>query len=132
MPSFGATSTARLETVHPMLQKLFLKTVKGFDCSVIYGVRTFEEQKRLFRQGYSKTLESKHLIQSDRWSHAIDVAPYPIDWNDYSRFHAFGGYVMAHADMMGYPIRWGGDWDRDWNLQEHEFRDLVHFELMRV
>ena len=78
----------------------------------------------LVEQGKSKTMNSKHLTGK-----AVDVAPYPIDWNDRERFTYFAGYVMGIAAKMGIKLRWGGDWDRDHNLKENSFDDLPHFEI---
>ena len=62
-------------------------------------------------------------------SRAVDVAPYPIDWNDTERFGRFAGFVLGMAAAMGIPLRWGGDWDRDNDTHDQKFNDLVHFEL---
>ena len=60
---------------------------------------------------------------------AVDVAPYPIDWEDRDRFHYFGGYVLGIAKSLGLNIRWGGDWDQDTQTKDNKFDDLVHFEI---
>ncbi len=39
------------------------------------------------------------------------------------------GYVMGTAQSLGYPLRWGGDWDADTETNDNRFDDLVHFEL---
>ncbi len=52
---------------------------------------------------------------------AVDVIPYPIDWENITRFYRFGGFVKAIAVMLGIPLIWGGDWQK--------FKDLPHFEL---
>jgi len=71
-----------------------------------------------------------------RPSMAVDVVPYPIDWQDRDRFHYFAGYVMGVADMLhaegliNHRLRWGGDWDRDTQVKDNGFDDLVHFELV--
>jgi len=31
---------------------------------------------------------------------------------------------------MGVTLRWGGDWDRDTEVQDNSFDDLVHFEIV--
>lgn len=61
---------------------------------------------------------------------AVDAAPWPIDWNDTDRFLVFGGFVLGTAREQGLVIRWGGDWDSDWNLRDQTFIDLPHFELV--
>jgi peptidoglycan L-alanyl-D-glutamate endopeptidase CwlK len=59
------------------------------------------------------------------------VAPYPIDWNDTKRFYHFAGFVLgvAKSSKIAIPIRWGGDWDSDNDLNDQTFMDLVHWEL---
>jgi len=128
MPQFGTLSRTRLATAHLDLQRLFEEVVKHYDCTVITGFRPKDEQDRAVADGLSKTPwpQSKHNRQP---SLAVDVAPYPIDWKDTKRFYHFGGYVTGVAEKMGIPIRWGGDWDSDNDLNDQTFMDLVHFEL---
>ena len=123
--SFSQTSKHRLQTCDSRLIKLFAEVVEGFDCSILEGKRSPERQAELLRHGKSKTLHSKHLKGL-----AVDVAPYPIDWEDRERFHYFGGYVKGVASQMDIPIRWGGDWNGDTQVKDNNFDDLVHFELI--
>ena len=88
------------------------------------GKRTPERQLELFNAKKSKTLDSKHLT-----GRAVDVAPYPIDWDDTDRFYHFAGYVFGIAESMGIHLRWGGDWDSDFTFTDQSFHDLPHFEL---
>jgi peptidoglycan L-alanyl-D-glutamate endopeptidase CwlK len=37
--------------------------------------------------------------------------------------------VLGIAKMMGLDIRWGGDWNGDFNLQNQNFYDLPHYEV---
>jgi peptidoglycan L-alanyl-D-glutamate endopeptidase CwlK len=60
----------------------------------------------------------------------IDVVPYPIDWRDTARFCYFAGYVKGIAQNLGIKIRWGGDWDSDWQVKDNRFNDLAHWELL--
>ena len=124
MPSFSKQSLARLNTTDERLVKVFTEVVKHFDCTILEGKRTVDRQKMLVEQGKSKTMNSKHLVGK-----AVDVAPYPIDWNDRERFTYFAGYVMGIAAKMGIKLRWGGDWDRDTQLKDNNFDDLPHFEI---
>ena len=129
MPRYSTTSRERLLTCHQDLQALFKEVIKEYDCTVIEGTRGKEKQDEYYRTGKSKVQfpNSKHNSQP---SMAVDVAPYPIDWNDTNRFYHFGGYVQGVADRMGIGIRWGGDWDSDNDLNDQTFMDLVHFELI--
>lgn len=122
---FGSTSLDRLENIDDRLKALAYKVLELQDTTIIYGRRTMEEQKQLFRQGLSRTLDSKHLSGK-----AIDMAPYPIDWNNTKRFYYFAGLVIATAKQLDINIRWGGNWDMDEDLDDQSFMDLVHFELI--
>lgn len=126
MPSFSRTSKDRLVTCHHDLQRLFVEVVKHWDCTVLEGKRTKEQQRKNVRDGVSKTMDSRHL---DDPANAVDVAPYPVDWEDMDRFYAFGGFVLGVASQMSMDIRWGGDWDVDRDLSDQTFDDLPHFEL---
>ena len=135
MPRFSDRSLEKLNTCHPDLQLIFNKVVGKYDCSVLCGERSKEEQDAAHRDGLSqlKYPESRHNTSP---SMAVDVAPYPIDWNDTSRFNHFGGFVLGAAEMLlmtgkiNHKIRWGGDWDRDNELSDNKFNDLVHFEII--
>lgn len=129
MYKFSSKSKAQLLTVHPELQRLFREVIKGYDCTIIQGHRGKEEQDEYFRTGRSK-LQFPNSKHNKTPSLGIDVAPYPIDWNDLNRFYHFGGYVKGVADQLDINIRWGGDWDGDNDLQDQTFMDLVHFELL--
>ena len=125
MAKFSQTSLDRLKGVDHRLQDLCHRiVVKHCDCTVVYGLRTEAEQAKLVQEGLSKTMNSRHLT-----GHAVDLAPWPIDWKNTKRFYHFGGIVEAVAREMGIPIRWGGDWDGDGDLDDQTFMDLVHFEI---
>ena len=126
MPAFSARSNNVLNTVHPDLQRVFRRVVQRFDCTVLPdgGRRTPDRQQELVDSGASQTLNSKHLT-----GNAVDVAPWPLDWDDTDRFRAFGGYVIGIAQQAGVELRWGGDWDGDWCFTDQTFHDLPHFEL---
>jgi peptidoglycan L-alanyl-D-glutamate endopeptidase CwlK len=130
LPRFGRSSASELSTCEPKLRKLFEEVVKKYDCTVIEGRRTRQRQEQLVAQGKSRTLDSKHLANASGWSEACDIAPCPIDWEDTIGFYHFAGYVRGIADQLGIKIRWGGDWDSDFDLDDQTFMDLVHFELL--
>ncbi len=134
MPVFSSRSKSRLATCHPDLVKLFTEVVKHYDCTVLEGQRSQERQKELVRTGKSKTMNSKHLTKP--YSLAVDVVPYPIEWNrrGRQRMRHFAGFVFGVASSMGIGLRWGGDWDGDvWTtrdgLVDQSFMDLPHYEL---
>lgn len=121
MPRFSKRSLERLSTCHPDLQRLMHAVIERFDIAVLCGHRTREEQERAYRRGFSKARfgQSKHNAMP---SLAVDVAPYPIDWNDLDRFHEMARIVKEEAARLGIQIRWGGDFN--------SFFDGPHFELV--
>ena len=134
MPTFSNTSRIKLRTCHAYLQALFDTVIQFYDCTVVEGRRGKVRQNKLFNAGLSKVVwpNSKHnVISLTGLSLAVDVAPYirGISWNSKQCYH-FGGYVLAVAQQMKIPVRWGGDWDRDYDVLDQEFNDLVHFELV--
>jgi len=131
MPRLGKRSRDRLKGVDPRLVLVLEKVVKYFDITVIEGLRSQERQNELVKQGKSKTKFGKHVQGK-----AVDIAPYPIDWNARDDFHYLGGFVLGIAASMGVDLRWGGDWSSSSLKQEQRttkdngFDDLVHFEIV--
>ncbi|WP_235199966.1 M15 family metallopeptidase [Pseudomonas monteilii] len=128
MPAFSKVSQERLATCHPKLQAIMNKVILYVDCMIICGYRNQEDQDRAFREGKSK-LMYPHGKHNTMPSNAVDVAPYPLDWNDTHAFARLAGYIQAVADSMGISIRWGGDWNRNGKTNDERFRDFPHFEL---
>lgn len=154
MPKFSAKSINKLHTSHQDLQILFRYVIKKFDCTVVYGHRTPEEQFELYKKG------REYVEQSGKWvvffpkkvvtncdgfqiksnhnefpSHAVDVAPYPTLYNDEDTIRHFAGYVLGVADMLKsygaieHEIISGIDWDNDKDLHDQKLFDACHFEL---
>lgn len=126
---FGTTSRKNLEECHPKLQALFNEVIKIVDCSVIEGFRPEREQNKAYHAGKSKLKfpASKH---NQKPSLAVDVVPWPVDWEDTDRFYFLAGIVKATAFQMGYKIRSGCDWDGDNTFTDQTFHDLPHFEIV--
>lgn len=125
MPRFGKRSRERLKGVNAKLVNVLNELIKIMDVTVIEGVRSEKRQEELLKKGATKTKYSKHLTGD-----AVDIAPYPIDWNDRDRFHYMGGMCRGIAQQLGYKVRWGGDWDSDGEIKDNHFDDLVHVELI--
>jgi len=98
--------------------------------SIIEGLRSEKRQDELVAEGKSKTKFGKHVLGK-----AVDIAPYPIDWQARDDFHLLGGFVLGVASQMGVNVRWGGDWSASSlykgkrTTKDNSFDDLVHFEL---
>ena len=129
MPKFGKRSRYNLLSCDPRLVKVFDEVVKEFDCSVLCGHRGQENQDQAFDEGRSQLQypKSKHNSMP---SMAVDVVPYPVDWEDRERFYYFAGYVKGVAAGMGIKLRFGGDWNNDTQVKDNGFDDLPHWEII--
>lgn len=124
MYKFGKRSRNRLKGVDSRLVNVLNELIKIMDVTVIEGLRSAERQEELLAKGATKVKYSKHMEGK-----AVDIAPYPIDWNDRERFHYMGGMVRGIAKALNLNIRWGGDWDSDGDIKDNKFDDLVHIEI---
>ena len=128
MPYFGKKSKERLNTCDSNLQKVFNEVIKHVDCSVLEGHRSKDSQNKLYEEEKTKVKypDGRHNRQP---SSAVDVTPYPVDWKDRERQTLFAGFVIGVASQMGINLRWGGDWDQDFQVVDNRFDDFPHFEL---
>lgn len=131
MPKFGKRSFEKLETCHPSIQEVMIEAIKsGPDFTIICGHRNESDQNNAYYNGNTQLLfpRSKHNKMP---SMAIDIAPYPIDWDKIPSFIYLAGYVMGVADKLGIKLRWGGDWNQNYDQSDERFRDFPHFELVK-
>jgi peptidoglycan L-alanyl-D-glutamate endopeptidase CwlK len=124
MYKFGKRSRERLKGVDARLVNVLNELIKIMDVTIIEGLRSKERQEQLLAQGKTKTKYSKHIEGK-----AVDLAPYPINWEDREMFHYMGGMLRGIGKAMGVNIRWGGDWDSDGDIHDNKFDDLVHVEI---
>ena len=120
MPSFSQSSAAKLSTCDERLQDLFNKVIEYRDCTILEGHRGKEAQNKAFMDGNSKTKwpNSNHNTIPSK---AVDVMPYPIDWDDMIRLNEFACFVEGVAVGMGIYVKWGGRWSN--------FFDGPHWEV---
>tara|TARA_Y100000401_G_scaffold30872_1_gene22555 strand:+ start:197 stop:577 length:381 start_codon:yes stop_codon:yes gene_type:complete len=124
MPKFGKRSKERLRGVDTRLVNVLNELIKIMDVTIIEGLRSKQRQEILLKEGKTKTKFSKHIEGK-----AVDLAPYPIDWEDRDRFHYMGGMIRGIAKQLNINVRWGGDWDSDGETRDNRFDDLVHVEI---
>ena len=122
---FGRRSRKRLEGVDAKLVNVLNELIKIMYVTVIEGVRSEKRQLELLKKGATKVKYSKHMSGK-----AVDIAPYPIDWEDRERFHYMGGMLRGIGQQLGIRVRWGGDWDSDGEIKDNNFDDLVHVEIL--
>jgi peptidoglycan L-alanyl-D-glutamate endopeptidase CwlK len=131
---FSKKSLYELHTCDVHLQELMFTALKltPMDFTILQGYRSIEEQKRLFAEGKTQidgvTKLSNHNYTPSR---AVDIAPWPIDWNDRERFYCLGGLILGVAGSRGLRIRWGANWKMDGDFANNKFDDLPHFELVK-
>ena len=128
MPRFGKKSKEQLATCNEKQERVFNEVIKTVDCSVLEGHRDKDRQNAFYEEGKTKVKYPKGRHNADP-SLAVDVVPYPIDWDDRERFHLFAGFVLGTAKQMGIKLRWGGDWNINWFVDDNKFDDFPHFEL---
>jgi len=116
----GTRSMQNLSGVHPDLVSVVKRAIQitEQDFTVIEGIRNLNRQRELFKAGKSKTLNSRHLT-----GHAVDMVPWPVDWNDLDRFEVVAEAMKEAAEELNVELDWGGDWK--------SFYDGPHFELDR-
>tara|TARA_R100001530_G_scaffold49678_1_gene37103 strand:+ start:1275 stop:1667 length:393 start_codon:yes stop_codon:yes gene_type:complete len=130
MPRYSKRSKERLATCDEKLQGVFNEVIKHVDCSILEGHRSKERQNKLYDEGRTKVRypDGRHNFNPSR---AVDVTPYPVDWEDRERQTLFAGFVLGTARSMGINLRWGGDWDQDFQVMDNRFDDFPHFEIRK-
>lgn len=118
---YSKSSNDKLSTCDPRIIEIMNIVVKIMDNTILCGHRGEAAQNKAYTDGKSnaKYGESEH---NKTPSKAVDAAPYPIDWNDKERFARLAGVIEGVARMLGYKIKWGGDFTG--------FYDGSHFEII--
>jgi len=120
MPKFilGKRSTDNLNGVHPDLVRVVKRALElsEVDFTVIEGLRTKERQAELLKQGFTRTMNSRHIV-----GQAVDIVPLPVDWNNKARFGLVAAAMKKAAAELGVKITWGGDFKT--------FVDLPHYQI---
>lgn len=147
---FSKNSLDKLQGVHPDLVRVIKRALElsEQDFSITQGVRSASEQKRLVAQSKSQTMNSKHLIQDTGFGHAIDVVPFPVNW-DLETFYPIAEAVRKASKELSVKVRWGGAWvllnntekpcselvreysDARRRVGNKVFIDAPHFELVQ-
>jgi len=123
-------SLKRLEGVHPQLVdtvKIALSKYAIYDFGVTCGVRDMATQKKLMASGASKTLRSKHLIQDDGYSHAVDLVCYDdgVRW-EMPYYISTAEAMRSAAREVGLALTWGACWHvKDYCAAEDDCDDLM-------
>ncbi len=114
----GDRSTKNLVGVNSDLVMVVKRALElsPVDFTVIEGLRTKERQAELMKQGFTRTLNSRHII-----GEAVDIVPLPVDWNNPKPFGLVAEAMKKAANELGVKITWGGTWKT--------FKDLPHYQI---
>lgn len=148
----GNRSIAKLEGVDERMQAVVRSAIgkSSQDFSVICGMRTIEEQKKLYDKGVSQTMKSKHLDGL-----AVDLMAYDADASPSGRwelnlYDEIADAMKNAAEECGVAVKWGAAWSvgdiRSWDgtmedamksyvelrysQKRRPFIDGPHFELI--
>jgi peptidoglycan L-alanyl-D-glutamate endopeptidase CwlK len=119
MNSFSQTSRQKLNTCHTDLQRLMEALLDEMDVSILCGYRDEVAQEAAYQAGTSKAHfgESPHNYQP---SLAVDVAPYPINFNDIKSFDNMCNKILELAKELGIEVELGRDF---------QFKDYPHVQI---
>jgi len=145
MNHFSKRSKKNLSSCHEDIRIVLNEVIKEYDFSVLHGHRTIDEQMELFKQGREFkdgvwVVDPKKVVtykdgtinkskHNEYPSVAVDIAPYPIDWEDENRFLILSDEILRTAMFLfndgkiSHRMIWGGNW---------KMKDLLHFELANV
>ena len=113
-------SLEKLQGADSRLADVILEVSKRHDVIVTESKRTPERQKQLLAEGFTKTLNSRHLSGS-----AVDVYPADVIRNDRlknptaedkKKWERFARDVIKTGKQKGIDIEWGGDWEDAWDM----------------
>lgn len=159
MITLGERSRKNLLAVHPdivrVVKRAAVDAPPHLDFMVLEGVRTRTRMMEIYGQGrsvvqlqkhkipavyakpnmkkvswLSNPFNSKHAIQHDGYGHAVDLVPWPIDWNNLQRFNALARLILDSAKAEKVNLLWGCDWDNDGNPREKGETDSPHFQIV--
>ena len=126
-----AVSLKNLTGVNPILIEILNRALDissnrkdGVDFTIVStaGVRTAEDQNKLFLKGYSKCdgYKNKSYHQS---GNALDVVPYVnggASWDE-KELYKVAVCMLQAANDLNYKLEWGGFWKT--------FKDLPHYQI---
>lgn len=146
MNKFSSRSYTNLKNVHPDLVAVLVTSIinSPYDFTVTNGIRSTEEQKKLYSQGRTApgnivtnadgvNNKSNHQAKDDGFGYAVDIYPYydgkvrtgsdPSERKEVElRLAKIASHILEVAKKLQIKIIWGGDW---------KMRDTPHFQLVR-
>ena len=140
MYTLSETSLKMLKGVHPNLVNFKTELIKisPWNFKITAGVRTAEEQNRLYQKGRSAPgakvtnadgykLKSNHQIKFDGLGYATDIGvivngEYKGTWKDFHYYQDIYNVAKEKGLLEKYSIEWGGNC---WK----SFKDAPHWQI---
>lgn len=119
---YSESSLKKLLGVHPDMVMFAFELAQVVDCRLVYGVRSNEEQNKLYKMGRTSKdgyiKKSNHQTKDDGYGYALDILPLPRGVNMYLddgnednvRWGQFDGLCHGIAHMLGIKVRTGFKW----------------------
>ena len=140
MYTLSETSLKMLKGVHPNLVNFMTELIKisPWNFKITAGVRTAEEQNRLYQKGRTAhgakvtnvdgyKLKSNHQIKFDGLGYATDIGvivngEYKGTWKDFHYYQDIYNTANKAGLLEKYGIEWGGNCWRT-------FKDAPHWQI---
>ena len=140
MYTLSETSLKMLKGVHPNLVNFMTELIKisPWNFKITAGVRTAEEQNRLYQKGRTAPgskvtkvdgykLKSNHQIKFDGLGYAADIGvivngEYKGNWKDFHYYQDIYNIAKKAGLLEKYGIEWGGNC---WK----SFKDAPHWQI---
>ncbi|WP_151708791.1 M15 family metallopeptidase [Acinetobacter brisouii] len=141
--NLSQSSLGKLTGVDANLQKVIKRAIEltEQDFMVLQGMRTREECSINYGKGrtaqectakgvpaqYAQPNLAKVTWLRDPYGSkhtqgkAVDIVPYPLDWNDLSKYQKIATAMKRAASELNVKVTWGGDWATS--------KDYPHFEV---
>ena len=140
MYTLSETSLKMLKGVHPNLVNFMTELIKisPWNFKITAGVRTAEEQNKLYQQGRTVKgikvtkvdgykLKSNHQVKYDGLGYATDIGvivngEYKGTWKDFHYYQDIYNAAKRAGLLEKYGIEWGGNC---WK----SFKDAPHWQI---
>jgi len=126
MPEFSKASEARLKTCHPDLQAVCRELIKQYDFTVLCGRRGEAEQNAAYEAKTSR-VRYPNSAHNKTPSLAVDIVPYPVDWDNLARFWE----MIYRFDAVACVLRSRGEIQSrfEYGAFWPNFKDYPHIEI---
>nr|WP_281959196.1 M15 family metallopeptidase [Enterobacter mori] len=106
---FSQRSENNLKGVKPQLVAVVRRALElsSVDFGITEGLRTQERQKKLYAEGKSQTMNSRHLT-----GEAVDVVAYvggTVSW-EFQLYRKIADAFKQAAQELNTSVEWGGEW----------------------